>query len=618
MPSHKLTIDGVDYTDCKGITIINRRPENNYSTLEFTIPNRYSTDIVEFEDTVSLALQRKTPELATTFTGEVYALQPSLLNPKTVTCYCKGFAHCMEQTHSDSSWGIESLNPTKYTPREIIQDLADNYVENSFGDAETTNWTINTSDTYVDNVHNGLSVTNLTSKYLNNLTILNRLAEIVNAYAITLGTPEPGIHWFERPDSTNPRIYVKEIGDDHSNGDWDKYYGGSQTAATVKEGVNLIDFVPHQTMQNYANNVILAASLRKPAYDYWTEDAATNGIWTVETDGSVADDAAAKVVGADSTKFVADASRLVKYYFNFDNNLDLTYMGSHDNIPTIGFYAKRYASNPTYVYCNLYTTRGTDYFQVRVYSDATGYTDLIPTSGDWYGITIPIGPFYKNYGGGGSQTTWTEVGTPDWTDLDGIEFAFNNTGVASENYFWLDDLHLSGHIIREARDAGAIDTDGDRERQVFLRLDTAIDDSCVTSDNTGTAARLAASELFKRSQFKTTAANRHLTGTAILPMMEDLLPGQQLYVNAGKQLNGNYQYQLDMRCLEVTHKVSTQGYVTEATVTSDLWNSHVFGTPNAWGIVQANAGALGHAEARDLKASGVDLNIPRLTWDPTA
>ena len=211
MPSNILTINGVDYTNTLGITITNSRPENNISALEFTISDKNVSDIVEKEDIVSLQLKNKKQSYTTTFTGRVYALQSDLA-PQTITCFCKGYMEALESTHCDTSFGVESLNPTKDTPREIIQELCDNYVENSFGDAETTNWKINSSDTYVENVHSALSATNLTSKYLNNITVLNRLLEIVNAYAITLGAPEPGIHWFERPDADNPRLMLKEIG----------------------------------------------------------------------------------------------------------------------------------------------------------------------------------------------------------------------------------------------------------------------------------------------------------------------------------------------------------------------------------------------------------------------
>jgi hypothetical protein len=631
MPNWKLTIDGTEFSKFGATTIKNIRPENNISSLEFTFndyKSRAYSDLISKGSEVQLDLACKTPSLHTTFIGEVVALNP-VNNPEILTVYCEGYERAYKQTYCNGSFGVESANPTKFTPREIIQDLTAYYVEFSLDTANLTNWAINDTDTYVDNVHNGLSVTNLTSKYLDCFTLLNRLCDVTNAYAQTLGTPEPGIHWYAEPntaDGTGPYIFVKEICDDHTSGDWDRYYGGSQTNATVVQGSTLKNYSFHQTFHDFANNVVLACALRKPAYDYWTENAAANGIWTVR-DGDIAlsDDSGAGnfVVGANSLKLSIDASMIDAVYYDFPSNINTKYLGSQDNVPSINFFAMRTSNANSTVSLSLYTNRGIfgagDQYTILIYNTASDIS-LLPEAGKWYGITIPIGPYWKNFGGMTADKYWEQFNSADWTDLDGIQFHFNNTGYAGENYFWIDDLHFSGKIIREARDAGAIDVSGDKERQVFLRLDTAVDDSCSVADNTGTAARLAASELFKRSQFKTTAANIGLTGTIVLNgLYEDLLPGQQLRVHAGKRPDGTYRYNLDMRIKQLTHSITLSGgYSTSCEVTSDLWNSSTFDTPSAWGIYRQDAGALGHAEARDLKASGVDIGIPRLTWDPTA
>lgn len=625
MPSFKLTIGSTVIENDQAISIRNIRPENNISSLEFVINDYQSksySDLIDLFDTVKLELKCKNGSYTTTFYGEVYALQPTM-SPEVLTVYCRGLEHCMTLLHCDESYGAESMNPDaiEESPRHLFQKLINEHVENSMGDAEATGWVLNESDTYIEDVHSDLSITSLTSKYQSVFTMFNRLAEIVNAYALTLGTPKPGIHWFVDPTSASPRIYLKEIGDDHGSGNWDKYYGGSQTAATIKQGVDILDYSLHQSMKDYANNVILACALRKPAYDYLNEGAVANNIWTVrDGDISLDDDSGAGnyVVGADSLKLTIDANQVDEIHYDLSNNIDTAYIGSQDTIPTISFYAMRTGNANSRVDLMLYTNRGVlgggDQFTIMLYNTA-GDKIWLPAANKWYGITIPIGPFYKNFGGMSSSRYWAVEGGADWNDIDGIMIYFNNTGYAGENYFWIDDLHISGHIIREARDASEIGTY--KERQAFLRLDTAIDDSCTTADNTGTAARLAASELFKRMQFQTTAANRFFTGTVTMPMKEDLLPGQQLYVNAGKQAGGSYRFQLDMRGREVIHEVSMNGYLTRVNVTSDLWNSHTFDTPSAWGILKESAGALGHAEARDLKAAGVDIGIPRLTWDPT-
>ena len=623
MPGWKLTIDGVVFENDRAVSIRNIRPENGISSLEFTINNYKSTafdDLVAPFSDVQLDLKCKNQTYTTTFYGEVYALQPQA-KPEVLTVYCRGLEQCLVLTHCDSSFGVESKTPAALTPRQIIQEIVSEYAQKHFG-GNVTWWGLDSADAYVDNVHNGLSVTNLTSQYHSNLTLLNRLCEIVNAYALTLGTPEPGIHWFAYPNTTTPRLYVKEIGDDHSTGNWDKYYGGSQTAATITQGIDVIDYSLHKTLEHYANNVLFACNLRKPPYDYWCEAAVANGIWTVvDDDITLSDDSGAGnfVVGLDSLKFTIDASQVDTAYMDFANNLNLSYLGSQDSVPTISFYARRTSEVNSIVWLDLYTTRNVtpgngDSYWMQLYNTASD-TKWMPEANKWYGITIPIGPHYKNFGGMPDKQ-WNYAGAGNWNNLDGIQFYFNNTGFAGENYFWVDDLHFSGKIVRDARDASEISATSP-ERQVFLRLDTAIDDSCNITDNTGTAARLCASELFKRMQFQTSSADRLWTGTISMPMKEDLLPGQQLYVNVGKLHGGTFKHQRDMRCKSVIHEVSVGCYTTHAKVNSDLWNSLTFDTPSAWGILQESAGALRHAEARDLKSSGVDTGISRLAWDPT-
>ena len=621
MTSWKLTIDDNILENHNAITIKNTRPESDITSLEFVIDNYKSktyNDIISKFSRVQLDLANKNSTYTTTFSGEVIGILP-INNPEVLTVYCEGYERAYMQTHCNSSYGLESKNPTIVTPREIIQDLTDNYVEKTFG-GSTTNWTVDSTNTYVENVHSGLSLTNLTSKYHSNLTMLQRLTNVVNAYALTLGTPEPGIHWIAKPNGTNPRLYVKEIGDTHSNGDWSKYYGGLQVEATITQGDQIKDCSFHHTAKNFANNVVLACNLRKPAYDYWCEDADTNGIWTVDGDGATADDAVNYVVGADSLKFTNDAGHVVKYYKDFTNNLDFDYLGSQESIPYLSLYGRREnvaAGAGTSMVIRLYTTRGTDYFSLALFDDSGwfGAQDklFMPEKARFYHIRLPVGESFTSVM---PDRGWDITGSPDWSNVDGIEFYFNNAGYADAHSFWIDDLHFTGKIIREARDAGAI-TGGEKERQIFLRLDTAIDDSCTTSDNTGTAARLAASELFRRSEFKTTEAHRGLTGTITIPMKEDLLPGQQLHVHAEKKLDNTYRYDLDMRIHSLIHTVSADKYLTTCNLTSDLWNSITLDTPSAWGIMKDNVYALGHAEARDLKASGIDLGINRLTWDPT-
>jgi len=70
---------------------------------------------------------------------------------------------------------------------------------------------------------------------------------------------------------------------------------------------------------------------------------------------------------------------------------------------------------------------------------------------------------------------------------------------------------------------------------------------------------------------------------------------------------------VDYRIKELKHTFQLPYPFTDLNLTSDVTNSHAFGAPTAHSILMEYAGALGMAEARDLKGSGIDTLIPRLT-----
>jgi len=172
---------------------------------------------------------------------------------------------------------------------------------------------------------------------------------------------------------------------------------------------------------------------------------------------------------------------------------------------------------------------------------------------------------------------------------------------------WIDDLHISGKIIREARDTSEV-TDHN-EWQRFIRNDTAVDDTLKASDDSGTAARLCYAEMLRRSQTP-------IVGMIQIPLAPTLLPGQTVYPNACQKSDGTYRIQKDMRVKELRHVIGKTapygGFATILNLTDDVTNTHAFGAPDAYSLLMEYAGALGHAEAMNLKSSGIDTQITRL------
>jgi hypothetical protein len=422
----------------------------------------------------------------------------------------------------------------------------------------------------------------------------------------------------------------------HSSGDWSKYYGGSQANATVTQGVNNVSVQISRDLREYANKVILACAFRKPATDIWTESTVTWGESGTDVVEFAANDPPGAMVGTNylhaSPDNSADTYKYIYYPSTHDAAWDFTKVGSANNVPVLSFYVQCDTLAGAFSTQSVMLATDTTFVgDVDDYLSYVQYSELIrPYADKWFHIEIPIGPYYAlsdKYQMDDADDKQLEWKTPgfggvdgpvDWSEVNCIIFQLGTLD-ACDWYF--DDLHFSGKIIREAYDAGEI-TATKKEHQKLIRLDTALDDtldSAVTGgDYSGTAARLATAELYRRTQIGiSTEANRFVTGIISMPMQEDLLPGQLLHVHSGKKADGTYRFNLDMRVKEVSHSVSNKGYWTTVNVTSDTVNTHAPGVIGQWGLLMDHTGALGHAEARDLKSAGIDIDVSRLIFDPT-
>ncbi len=203
---------------------------------------------------------------------------------------------------------------------------------------------------------------------------------------------------------------------------------------------------------------------------------------------------------------------------------------------------------------------------------------------------------------------WTATNSPDWSDINwiGVGMRANTT-----DDLYIDDLHLSGVVVREARDASEITLN--KTYMKVIRNDTAVNDTLkdgiAGQTDTGTAARLARAELLRRSQTPIVAKIR-------IPLAVDLLPGHWVHTHACQKSDDSYRIDKDFRVKEVTHVINstlTHGFQSYLNLTDDTINAHAFGAPDAYSLLMDYAGALGHSEARDLKGGALDNLIPRLT-----
>jgi hypothetical protein len=612
MPSWKLTIDGtIDIVNDQAVSIANVRPENGVSGLGFQIGDYQSknyVDLIDRDVQVDLAIKHKNQTYTTTFSGLVHKPQPKLtIQGEVLEVQCWGWGIALDKTLCDTSFGTESANPNTDTPEEILDYIIANEVCKRFGPlGAATEWVMDTSD--IDAPHAGFSVTNLTGNYATNLTMISRLCDLINAYAVS--NADIGVHWYV---DTDKHFRMKEIDQDSGDSSWTRYYGGSAAAAAIKEGNNIIARGFYPDVDNYYNSIILASAFRKPAFDIWMEDNGPSWGNYQSTDSYSTDQF---VVGSHSLKVtptVNNAVTLVYYPSTHNAGWDLTRCGSHNTIPAVSFYM--YTEDVDAISTPGVSGAiviGKDWDGVV---DASGnadyfwcpFNDLIndPEVDKWYHFRIPIGPHYELASSGAH---WYETGSPSWDDIDFVALSYANV-LTTDDVFY-DDLHFSGKVVRHAYDASEI-TATKKERMLLIRLDTALDDTLSTTDNTGTAALLAEAELYKHTASAT-------IGTLEFPLREDLLPGQILQVYAGKKPNGTYRWSNQaMRVRQLTHTIDVNGYRTTAELTSDVTNCNTLGIADQWGILMESAGAMGHGEAKDLKAAGIDPLIPRLAWDPT-
>lgn len=679
--------------DDQAVSIQVTRPENNIAFAVITINDYESKNYVnvfDLFDNVTISFRYGSDAWTEVFDGMVSTISPRLSNQgEVLEIALWGMGWALIKTHCDTSYGRESDNPTLAYVQDILQDLLTNHINLSFADgAENTHWgLVDETETVWEAVATRFRITSLESPYLDNFTLVNRICALGNAHARGLSTPEVSLHWFV---DTSKNLRVKKIDTDHTDGNWDHYWGGTtgvdpgtQVSSTIQVTRDMILYDFRKNIEEYANKVLLACTFRKPASDIWSEDGGptwgtydatatydnaqfvvgshslllepTNSpaMGTIYYPGStlLTGNAAAgqpvvavtsiadlevgdevtvwdntptteratilSIAGLNLTMTVnltnayqvADAA-----YVRRNAHWDFTACSSQNTIPTFNFYV--HANNAlAFAYPVLLCTdriplvggAATDYFETTL----DEYIN--PVANKWVHISLPIGPHYaidpsKQLHDGTDEFEWNVVNNADWAEINFICLDLTGNNAWDK---WFDDIHFAGKLVREAYDASEI-TATQKEHQKILRLDTAVDDSLHATVDTGTAARLCYAELLRRVQTPRVALIK-------IPGAETILPGQTMHVHAGLKKGFNladttpFRIDDDFRVKELKHVFNSQGFQTVLNLTDDVTNSHAVGVPTAYSLLKEYAGALAHSEAKDLKASGMDRLLTRLS-----
>ena len=587
-PSFKLETNGQTFINETAFFIELVRPLNNVSYLVLRANDYQSKNYIDVFNKfypLTLSLRYGSDSWAKVFSGVIDTVAPKIsrVTGEILECSVWGEGHALIKTHCCTSYGAESKNPTKDTPKEILDDLVDNYINKRLGTASTTGYNI--TKTKIADIHNDLSITHISSPYLNNFTVINRICDIVTAH---VGEGNASCHWFVDPDKN---LFINTVGNHEEDGTgWDTYWGGSQAASTIEVKKDMILYDFQDQPGEYVNVVVLAADFRKPGYDYWTEDQ--HELWGHTVDHIELADSGVHIVGSFSLSVrTPDVVGGFFWYPSGKNaGWDFTKIGSEKTIPSLNFYARR---------SNAVAT-----FYISVNTDALNFVDWnfvgdLTSADKWYHFSLPVGPYYDRQEQ--LNNPWNATGTIDWSNINYIEFAFD----ASVNniYGFIDDLHLSGKIIREALDSGDAGLYDDYQK--FFRCDYALDDTMIATNDSGTAAQLAYAELLRRNK-------KPIVGVIQIPLAVTVLPGQLIHTRACKKSNGTFRIDKDMRIKELKHVITLPEPMTVLNLTDDVTNAHAMGAPTQHSVLAEYVGALGHGEARDLKSSGVDILIPRL------
>ena len=674
MVEWKVTIDSVDYENDRFNDVLVIGRENDVSSIVFSCSNTDSDFYPARGDKFSTC-QVSMKKLSGGSYIEVFdgvLKEPNAVVSsvgKLVLYKGKGLGEALENTHCNTNFGYTSQNDGLNTVGEIIEDVIDNYINKSFGSANTTGYTIQSNDAgkvYIPVIDAGFSIPFINAPYQTNKQVIDLICQLDTAYR---NGATAGPHWFV---DVNGDIRVKTIGTQQvdggvGGGDWGIYCGGSNVAVSLYEGVDFLEYSLSCPTGEYANNVCLVSDLRKPSYDYWTEDSGGASLWTNDALTSITDSAAQYVVGSHSVLFLPNGNVYGKGYYsemslltgdanNGQADVAITdatnfYVGDTvylwDSTPdSEQAVIESIAGNTLTMTGNLtntYTVALSAKCCLNKKWDMTtwGSKNNVPTLNFYYwhetgvnGAATTVRLWTTDHDTDYFQTTYSEwswpvpsgldqwihasipVG-PDWASTDTV-----NHWVAAGNADWseingiafttagstgsdifIDDLHFKGKIIREAVDTSEVTSYN--EYQKVLISNTPFDDTAVASLDTGMAASIAYAELLRRVSPPRTLICK-------IALRPEVKPGEYFKVYCETKRDGTYNVNgVDFRVLRYEHSIDMSGAVTTLYLTDDVMNSYPMTHVKVQEVLNEYM-LENNAKATDIKGGGVDLLISHL------
>lgn len=549
------------------------------------------------------------------FGGYVWDLTPTqdAIGGEIVTIKARGYGVALLAMPVGQEYGIESTNPSLDTIHEILKDntsgIIDKWVNKVLNTANDSEFSVD--DTKVDTT----LATSFRYLYWPFVPAAKCVDDMCDLIMAVTGT---GAHWIVIPSGTTPYLCVSTVGN-HANPPsdvWPTWWKTNQAGSTftVKEDMITSMFRKQKSEATY---ILYCGKLVKPANEIWTENK--SGDWGFTSVGgagaALVDDNAIYVVNSYSlrcdTSGQVGGGIEVYYPSGMAANWDILKWCGEYTIPTFNFYIRRDAN------IGVGVAGGTPF--LNFHTDAANYYEysfgsLLPQSGKWYLVSLPLGPKANIYSKGQQSSTAELTASPtlnpDWADIDYFKFRFAQTnGVVGKVY--LDGLHFSSRIIRGARDDTKI---GTQKCRVKVITDDVGKDDIGRSGTPGTTdlgmmAQIAKAELYR-------SITTPILGSIVVPGQETIWAGQLCHVKFGEKADGTYNIDSNFRIMKVTHRFAPipHGFRSYLDLTDDVTNAHPMQPSTAYNLIKkASNPDYSTRERGSIKARDIDITLPLLT-----
>jgi hypothetical protein len=503
------------------------------------------------------------------FYGFIEDIIPNLSQSGEFTAIkLRHYGRCLLDMICKQEYGSESSNPTLNTIALILQNNTNGVIDrwiNKLPNTAGTTSGYNLNDTYIEDIAGAIRY--IYSPLDPSKNVVDSAIDVVQA----IKGSSAGPHYIIKTEGNTNYFLLATVGN-HTNipnvaSKWPTWWNVDQGNSTiiVNQDMAIQDFIKQRQEANY---IIYHGAFRKPiSGDVWTE--LTSGSWGITAGPAftLSDDPVFFKVGLNSLKANSPAFVGTHYIYYPDTAVQSwsynTTLWSGKFIPaTLNFYCAYSATGaPTNMRVQMRTGNvpGADFYYVDL------YPTYLPLSNTWFFVSLPIGGFddnpqtyesFNNFGG------WIQVGSPDWADIDCVEFSFSSAAV-NTNLYW-DGLYLGGYVTRGAKKSGESYYKIKVIRDDFAKDDVLKSGTPGTTD-VGTLAQLAKAELYR-------AASSPITGIIRIPAQPSILAGQLAHIHGCKRSNGTFSVDKNMRITEHHLIWGEQGFFSELTLTDDVTN----------------------------------------------